>query len=260
MNIKALIFDVDGTLADTEEAHRRAFNSAFERHGLGWNWSAHEYARLLPTTGGKERLGAYIDSLALDAAERRALQARIPAIHATKTENLHPHGPRRAWCRCGRASAACSRRPSVPPWRLAIASTTTFANIEALLRSISGRGALDRFSRDRRRRAGAAQEAGARHLSSTCSSNCGTRRRTASPSRTRPTVWRPPRPPACSPWSPRASGRASEDFCGRRSGAALAGHARPHPLRRHRESLQIWRTNGDRRDTLPPPWGNNEHA
>ena len=44
MSIEALIFDVDGTLADTEEAHRTAFNLAFERFRLGWVWGRDEYA------------------------------------------------------------------------------------------------------------------------------------------------------------------------------------------------------------------------
>ena len=62
MKLKALIFDVDGTLADTEDAHRCAFNAAFEEHGLDWNWSKPKYADLLLTAGGKERLAAYLDS------------------------------------------------------------------------------------------------------------------------------------------------------------------------------------------------------
>ncbi|MEK7362147.1 MAG: HAD hydrolase-like protein, partial [Pseudomonadota bacterium] len=65
MSIKALIFDVDGTIADTEETHRQAFNAAFLEHGLGWDWSRKEYAELLRTSGGKERLAVYMDSLAL---------------------------------------------------------------------------------------------------------------------------------------------------------------------------------------------------
>ena len=52
----ALIFDVDGTLAETEELHRRAFNETFEAHGLGWHWTRDDYRRLLRTTGGKERM------------------------------------------------------------------------------------------------------------------------------------------------------------------------------------------------------------
>src|SRR5882757_4090298 len=86
-NLKALIFDVDGTLADTEEAHRCAFNEAFQQLGLPWNWSKPTYAHLLLTAGGKERLAAYIASLDLPAAGRLELTGRIDAIHRAKTEN-----------------------------------------------------------------------------------------------------------------------------------------------------------------------------
>ena len=145
MNIKALIFDVDGTLADTEEAHRCAFNRAFEQHKLAWHWSADEYARLLKITGGKERIGAYVDSLAIEAAERRELHPQIPAIHATKTENyaqlvregLVPlrEGVTRLLDEAERAGVSVS-----------IATTTSFSNIEALLSVNLGRDALANFS------------------------------------------------------------------------------------------------------------------
>jgi HAD superfamily hydrolase (TIGR01509 family) len=144
VKIKALIFDVDGTLADTEEAHRCAFNRAFERHQLGWQWSVAEYGRLLAVSGGKERVGAYIDSLPLDVIERRALRERIPAIHDTKTENyaqmireglvLLRAGVARLIDEAERAGVA-----------LSIASTTTFTNIESLLLVNLGRRALQRF-------------------------------------------------------------------------------------------------------------------
>lgn len=56
MNTKAIIFDVDGTLADTEEAHRLAFNTAFAENQLDWNWDVALYDKLLKVTGGKERI------------------------------------------------------------------------------------------------------------------------------------------------------------------------------------------------------------
>ena len=52
---RGLIFDLDGTIADTEEVHRRAFNQAFAEHGLPWAWSPAEYAGLLSISGGRER-------------------------------------------------------------------------------------------------------------------------------------------------------------------------------------------------------------
>ena len=77
MSLDALIFDVDGTLAETEELHRRAFNIAFADVGLGWVWSEDDYRRLLATTGGKERIAVHA------SAERLPLApADIAALHA----------------------------------------------------------------------------------------------------------------------------------------------------------------------------------
>ncbi len=57
--LKGLILDMDGTLADTEEIHRLAFNRSFREHGLDWEWGADQYADLLSTSGGRERIQAY---------------------------------------------------------------------------------------------------------------------------------------------------------------------------------------------------------
>jgi phosphoglycolate phosphatase-like HAD superfamily hydrolase len=57
MELQALIFDVDGTLADTErDGHRPAFNAAFAEAGLSWRWNEDLYGELLAVTGGKERI------------------------------------------------------------------------------------------------------------------------------------------------------------------------------------------------------------
>jgi beta-phosphoglucomutase-like phosphatase (HAD superfamily) len=145
MKLKALIFDVDGTLADTEDAHRCAFNDAFRQHGLDWNWSKHAYAGLLSVTGGKERLQAYADSLFPCAEAQRAFALRIPAIHKTKTEIYASmveagqvslrDGVERLIDEAARANI-----------QLAIASTTTLANIEALLRTTLGPNSAQRFA------------------------------------------------------------------------------------------------------------------
>jgi len=145
MSIEALIFDVDGTLADTEEAHRVAFNLAFERHRLGWSWSRADYRMLLNVTGGKERIAAYVSELPIDAAARKRLLELIPAVHAEKTRfysSVVSDGG--VPLRDGVASllgdalaAGC---------RLAIASTTTAVNIDALLGATLGPRGLDMFS------------------------------------------------------------------------------------------------------------------
>lgn len=145
MKLEALIFDVDGTLADTEEAHRCAFNAAFEEHGLDWNWSKPKYAQLLSTAGGKERLAAYVDSLPLASAERRALRERIPAIHRSKTV----HYTRMVNEGRVRLRAGVSRLIDDAfgaGVQLGIASTTSPANIEALLRVNLGAQALELFA------------------------------------------------------------------------------------------------------------------
>jgi beta-phosphoglucomutase-like phosphatase (HAD superfamily) len=145
MRLKALIFDVDGTLADTEEAHRNAFNEAFRVHELDWNWSRPAYAHLLSVTGGKHRLQAYIDSLPVAAGERARLREKIPAIHGTKTEIYTAallsgavqlrDGVARLLDECVRAGV-----------KLAIASTTTGVNIEMLLGRNLAPDAINRFA------------------------------------------------------------------------------------------------------------------
>ena len=145
MSIEALIFDVDGTLADTEEAHRVAFNLAFERYKLGWVWKAAEYRELLRITGGKERMAHYIDQLDVSPNERRRLSTIVPDIHAEKTRFYSSFV----------ADGAVPLRDGVAALlddaleagcKLAIASTTTAVNIDALLQSTLGPRGLDMFS------------------------------------------------------------------------------------------------------------------
>ncbi|HZF24925.1 MAG TPA: HAD-IA family hydrolase [Steroidobacteraceae bacterium] len=135
--LAALIFDVDGTLADTEEAHRRAFNRAFRMHGLDWHWSVELYADLLDVTGGQERISHYIDRLPLPSPQREALRSQTFAIHGTKTRvfaelvGLGAVAPRAGI----RRLLVEARSAGI---RLAIASTTTRANVESLIGAILG--------------------------------------------------------------------------------------------------------------------------
>jgi beta-phosphoglucomutase-like phosphatase (HAD superfamily) len=135
---QALIFDVDGTLADTEELHRQAFNLAFRACHLEWSWDVPLYGELLRVTGGKERIACYIARLGKRvAAERRALYALIPDIHHAKTrlyKELVTAGGLKL--RSGVERLLVEARDA--RIRVAIASTTSPENIETLL--ISGLG------------------------------------------------------------------------------------------------------------------------
>lgn len=85
MKLEALIFDVDGTLVDTEELHRQAYNQTFLDFGLGWQWNADDYVRLLSMSGGQARIARHIDLIDLPAADKARLRRLIPAIHNEKT-------------------------------------------------------------------------------------------------------------------------------------------------------------------------------
>jgi HAD superfamily hydrolase (TIGR01509 family) len=145
MKLRALILDVDGTLADTEETHRCAFNEAFRLHGLDWNWSIPAYAQLLSVAGGKQRLQTYIDSLPLPETERALLSKKIPTLHSSKTDIYTAAlatGGVRLRDGVARLLEECARAGV----RLAIATTTTAANIESLLSSNLGADATKKFS------------------------------------------------------------------------------------------------------------------
>ena len=144
MQLKALIFDVDGTLADTEEAHRLAFNQAFAEEGLDWQWSRSRYAILLKTTGGKERMGAYLDSLALPPADATDLRARIPDIHRRKTA-LYAQLVSQGKAPLRNGVQRLINEAGAYGVTLAIATTTSLENVRSLLESTLGREALGRF-------------------------------------------------------------------------------------------------------------------
>lgn len=135
MKLEALIWDVDGTLAETEaEGHRVAFNLAFQALGLPWHWDHARYGRLLAVTGGRERLLHDMQTrpdAPLQAEVReslaRALHARKNAFYAERVAaglvRLRPG--------VAELLAECRERGL----RLAIATTTSRDNVEALLRA-----------------------------------------------------------------------------------------------------------------------------
>ena len=138
MTFEALLWDVDGTLAETErDGHRVAFNQAFAAAGLPWAWDVEHYGRLLAVTGGRERLLADFALRAdapADAAEREALARRLHVAKNAAYAGLVDDG-----CVALRPGVAelmddCRRRGL----RMAIATTTSRANVDALLRAQLG--------------------------------------------------------------------------------------------------------------------------
>lgn len=147
MSLQALIFDVDGTLADTErDGHRVAFNQAFAGVGLDWVWSVELYADLLSVTGGKERIRYYLRRYRQDFQVPGGgdLDAFIADLHARKTgcyvQLLESGG---IPLRPGVARLLDEARAA--GMRLAIATTTTPENVEVLLRTTLGEQAIDWF-------------------------------------------------------------------------------------------------------------------
>lgn len=138
--LQALIFDVDGTICETEEIHRRAFNRAFAESGLNWFWTVEDYRRLLRTTGGKERMRAHRTACGL----ARPDDAAVAKLHALKTEYYIAAlakgrvAPRPGICE----TIAAARAQKL---RIAIATTTSPANVEGLVQAIWGQSATEIF-------------------------------------------------------------------------------------------------------------------
>ena len=129
----ALIFDVDGTLAETErDGHRIAFNLAFAEAGLDWNWSVSLYGNLLAVSGGKERIRFYLQQYQPNFLSSSNLDTLIAELHAKKTKHYQEL----------LAAGGIPLRPGVQRLlteainhnlRLAIATTSALPNALALL-------------------------------------------------------------------------------------------------------------------------------
>ena len=134
MNIKAIIFDVDGTLADTEEAHRISFNEAFAENHLDWNWDVALYGKLLKITGGKERIKFFVETYRHEFKKPTNYDDFVKKLHQVKTQHytkLLEQGKIPFRPNIKRLIAE-SRQLGL---RLAIATTTSPENVFALLKS-----------------------------------------------------------------------------------------------------------------------------
>ena len=133
MKCLAIIFDVDGTLAETEDLHRAAFNSTFKKWSLDWYWDTDTYRELLKVSGGKERIIYYQN---LIKCKREGLDKKtIIQIHKEKT---------RAYGR-SLATSKLILRPGVAKLidqaqtkniKLAIATATSRVNVDSLIKNI----------------------------------------------------------------------------------------------------------------------------
>jgi HAD superfamily hydrolase (TIGR01509 family) len=137
--LRALIFDVDGTLADTESAHRAAFNQAFAEAGRDWFWDEAVYTMLLEVSGGKERILHYWqhEEPKIRDIDGAAVRDTVQQLHDLKTAAYEQ----------AVQDGAVQLRPGVlelieaahrEGLQLAIATTTSPVNIAALLRATLG--------------------------------------------------------------------------------------------------------------------------
>lgn len=143
--LKALLFDVDGTLADTErDGHRVAFNRAFAEAGLDWHWGEALYGKLLKVSGGKERLRYFMDNWQPKMDASVDTDGLVAALHRAKTRHfleltsagLIPLRP---------GVERLLREARAEGVRLAIATTTTPENVTALLSATLGEQSIGWF-------------------------------------------------------------------------------------------------------------------
>ncbi len=132
-DLQALLFDVDGTLADTErDGHRVAFNRAFAEAKLDWEWSEALYGELLAVTGGKERIRFYLEKFNTGFEKPDNFDEFVAGLHQAKTrhyvqmlgEGLIPLRP---------GVKRLIEEARAAGLRLAVATTTTPENVSALL-------------------------------------------------------------------------------------------------------------------------------
>jgi HAD superfamily hydrolase (TIGR01509 family) len=136
---------VDGTLADTEDAHRISFNKAFAENNLDWNWDVALYDKLLKVTGGKERIKYFVSDFLKDYTKPDNFEDFVKNLHKVKTAHYV------AMLREGRIPLRPGVRQLIADARnagitLAISTTTSPENVAGLLEVGLGRDWADYFA------------------------------------------------------------------------------------------------------------------
>ena len=144
--LRALLWDVDGTIAETEgDGHRVAFNRAFAQAGLAWRWDLPRYGALLEVSGGRERLlhdMAPRPDAPPDPAARETLARHLHRIKTAHYARIVAEGGISARPGVLRVMAECAQAGIAQ----AIVTTTSRANVEALFPGLLGPAWQPRFA------------------------------------------------------------------------------------------------------------------
>lgn len=134
--MSAVLFGSIGTLAETSEIQREAFNQAFQAHGLDWRWERADYLAMLEQSGGQNRIAGYARSV--------GQEVDAEAVHRSKSE----------FFRKDVAAAGLTPRPGVVEtitaakeggMRIGLVTTTSHENIVSLLDALGPDVRLDQF-------------------------------------------------------------------------------------------------------------------
>ena len=141
--VACLIFDFDGTLADTEEAHREAFNSAFSAKKLKWHWNKYLYKKLLQVAGGKERIKVFNEEFLSKSNQIRSED--IEELYYQKTK-LFLQLISRGYLRLRPGVRELLEKAKYNKKKLAIATSTNMDNVKSLVRACLGEKPENIFS------------------------------------------------------------------------------------------------------------------
>jgi|TARA_R110002110_G_scaffold141000_5_gene328635 HAD superfamily hydrolase (TIGR01509 family) len=132
----AILFGSIGTIVDTSELQREAFNEAFMQHGLEWFWDRDEYQSMLDTSGGRSRIAEY--------ALQRAETVDAGAIHATKSDCFQMMMTRSGLVLRAGVGAAI-RAAKSNSYQVALVTTTSPSNVQTMFAGLSSTIDIEQF-------------------------------------------------------------------------------------------------------------------